>query len=47
MDVKILSTIIGHVSAETTLNIHTHVTGAMRETAAAKTDRGIGKCAPN
>ena len=44
MDVKTLSTIIGHVSAKTTLNIYTHVTDAMRQTAAAKIDRGIGKC---
>ena len=47
MDVKTLSTIIGHVSAKTTLNIYTHVTDAMQETAAAKIDREIGKCAPN
>lgn len=46
MDVKTLSTVIGHVSAKTTLNIYTHVTDAMRQTAAAKIDRGIGKCAP-
>ena len=46
MDVKTLSAIIGHVSAKTTLNIYTHVTDAMRQTAAAKIDRGIGKCEP-
>ena len=46
MDAKTLSTIIGHVSAKTTLNIYTHVTGAMQKTAAAKIDKGIGKCAP-
>ena len=46
MDVKTLSTIIGHVSAKTTLNVYTHVTDAMRQTAAAKIDRGIGKCKP-
>ena len=46
MDVKTLSTIIGHVSAKTTLNIYTHVTDAMRQTAAAKIDRGIGKREP-
>ena len=46
MDVKTLSTIIGHVSAKTTLNIYTHVTDAMRQTAAAKIDQGIGKCEP-
>ena len=43
MDVKTLSTIIGHVSSSTTLNIYTHVTDQMRRTAAAKIDRGIGK----
>ena len=46
MDVKTLSAIIGHVSAKTTLNIYTHVTDEMRQTAAAKIDRGIGKCEP-
>ena len=46
MDVKTLSTIIGHVSAKTTLNVYTHVTDAMRQTAAAKIDQGIGKCGP-
>ena len=46
MDVKTLSAIIGHVSAKTTLNIYTHVTDAMHETAAVKINRGIGKCAP-
>ena len=46
MDVKTLSAIIGHVSAKTTLNTYTHVTDAMRQTAAAKIDRGIGKGEP-
>ena len=46
MDVKTLSTIIGHVSAKTTLNVYTHVTDEMRQTAAAKIDRGIGKYEP-
>ena len=46
MDVKTLSAIIGHISAKTTLNTYTHVTDAMRQTAAAKIDRGIGKCEP-
>jgi len=46
MDVKTLSTIIGHVSAKTTLNIYTHVTNEMRRMAAVKIDRGIGKCKP-
>ena len=44
VDVKTLSTIIGHVSAKTTLNVYTHVTDEMRQTAAAKIDQGIGKC---
>mgnify|MGYP002508207805 CR=1 FL=1 len=46
MDVKTLSAIIGHVSAKTTLNVYTHITDAMRQTAAAKIDRGIGKYGP-
>ena len=33
MDVKTLSTIIGHVSSSTTLNIYTHVTGDMQKRA--------------
>ena len=36
--------ITGHVSAKTTMNVYTHVTEAMRQTAAAKIDQGIGKC---
>ena len=43
MDVKTLSTIIGHVSSSTTLNIYAHTTGEMQRTAAAKIDRGIAK----
>ena len=46
MDVKTLSTIIGHVSSSTTLNIYAHVTDEMRRTAAVKIDRGIGKADP-
>ena len=46
MDVKTLSTIIGHVSEKTTLNVYTHVTDTMRQTAAAKIDHGIGRCEP-
>ena len=46
MDTKTLSTIIGHVSTSTTLNIYAHVTDDMRLTAAAKIDQGIGKTAP-
>ena len=43
MDVKTLSTIIGHVSSSTMLNVYAHVTDGMRRTAAARIDRGIGK----
>ena len=46
MDIKTLSTIIGHVSSTTTLNTYTHVTDAMRQNAADKIDRGIGKAEP-
>ena len=46
MDVKTLSTVIGHVSSSTTLNIYAHITDEMRWTAAAKIDRGIGKTEP-
>lgn len=46
MDVKTLSTIIGHVSSSTTLNIYAHVTDEMQRTAAAKIDHGIGKKPP-
>lgn len=43
MDVKTLSSIIGHVSSRTTLNIYTHITNEMQENAAANIDRGIVK----
>lgn len=46
MDVKTLSTIIGHVSSATTLNVYAHVTDDMKKEAAVKMDRGIGKVAP-
>ena len=46
MDIKTLSTIIGHVSSSTTLNIYAHITDEMRRTAAAKIDQGIGKADP-
>ena len=42
MDVKTLSAMLGHVSAATTLDIYTHVTGDMQSEAAAKIDRGLG-----
>lgn len=43
MDVKTLSTIIGHVSSSTTLNVYAHATDAMKQEAAAKIDHGIAK----
>ena len=42
MDIKTLSGMIGHRSAETTLNIYSHITDTMREHAAEKIDREIG-----
>ncbi len=41
MDVKTLSTIIGHISSATTIDIYSHITGAMQQ-AAQKIERGIG-----
>ena len=43
MDIKTLSTILGHVSCATTLNIYSHVTDEMRQRAAVKIDQGIAK----
>ena len=43
MDVKTLSTIIGHVSSATTLNTYTHITDEMRLKAALNIDHGIAK----
>ena len=42
MDIKTLSATIGHISAETTLNIYSHITDTMRQQAAVKIDREIG-----
>ena len=46
MDIKTLSTIIGHVTSATTLNVYAHVTDTMREQAAASIDRGIAGIEP-
>ncbi len=43
MDIKTLSTILGHVSSATTLNTYSHITDEMRQKAAAKIDKGIAK----
>ena len=42
MDVKTLSAIIGHISSATTIDIYSHITGAMQRQAAQKIERGIG-----
>ena len=42
MDIKTLSAIIGHISSATTIDIYSHVTGAMQRQAAQKIERGIG-----
>ena len=47
MDVKTLSTIIGHVSAKTTLNVYIHVTDEMRQTPAAKKTPAASTPTPN
>ena len=39
MDVKTLSTIIGHVSSATTLDIYSRVTDLMQQQAAVRIDR--------
>ena len=43
MDVKTLSSIIGHVSSQTTLDIYLHSTHEMQKQAANKIEQGIGK----
>ena len=43
MDIKTLSAIIGHISAETTLNIYTHITDNMQRSAANKIEQGFGR----
>ena len=43
MDIKTLSTIIGHISSETTLNIYTHITDNMQRSAADKIERDFGR----
>ena len=47
MDVKTLSSVIGHESVATTLDIYAHTTDAMRQDAADSIDRGIGTNDPN
>ena len=42
MEAKTLSAVIGHVSSSTTLDVYSHITGAMQRQAAQKIERGIG-----
>ena len=42
MDVKTLSAIIGHISSATTIDIYSHITGAMQQQAAQRIERSIG-----
>ncbi len=46
MDVKTLSTMLGHVSTATTLDLYTHITDGMRQSAAVKIDQAIAKAEP-
>ena len=43
MDVKTLSSVIGHTSVRTTLDIYSHTTDTMQQNAATKIDKGIAK----
>ena len=43
MDVKTLSAVIGHVSSTTTLDVYSHITGAMQLQAAQNIERVIGR----
>ena len=43
MDIKTLSSVIGHKSSATTLDIYAHTTDAMQHNAAAHIERGIGE----
>lgn len=42
MDIKTLSTIIGHTSSQTTIDIYSHITTDMQRNAANAIERGIG-----
>ena len=43
LDIKTLSTILGHASSATTLNTYSHIADEMRQRATEKIDRGIAK----
>ncbi len=42
MDIKSLSSMLGHVSSATTIDIYSHITNTMQQQAAVKIDRQIG-----
>ncbi len=42
MDIKSLSSMLGHVSSATTVDIYSHITNTMQQQAAVKIDRQIG-----
>ena len=46
LDIKTLSEILGHSSAETTLNVYSHVTAEMEQNAAQKIDSAFGTQKP-
>ena len=46
LDIKTLSEILGHSSAETTLNVYSHVTAEMEKNAAQKIDSAFGTQKP-
>ena len=46
LDIKTLSEILGHSSAETTLNVYSHVTAEMERNAAQKIDSAFGTQKP-
>jgi hypothetical protein len=46
MDIKTLSTILGHTPSATPLHTYSHITDEMRQKAAIKIDLGIAKTEP-
>ena len=43
MDVKTLSTVIGHTSSQTTLDVYSHITADMQKKAARAIEKGLGQ----
>ena len=46
LDIKTLSAVLGHSSAETTISVYSHVTGEMERNAAKKMDDAFGTPKP-